>query len=182
MAAMERAQLPEDQRHDFYLYIDEFQNFITDSIATILSEARKYRLDLIIAHQYMKQLEDNKGKSAVRDAVLGNAGTMVSFRIGVEDAEILQKEFAPVFNSYDLLNVEQYTAYIKLLIDNTAAKPFNMNTYPPKTGNPELAAAIKELSRLKYGRPREIVEAEIMERSQLGAPNSSDIDLSEASL
>ncbi len=168
MTALERASLPEEQRSDFYLYIDEFQNFITESIATILSEARKYRLELIIAHQYMKQLEDNKGKTTVRDAVLGNAGTIVSFRIGVEDADVLQKEFAPVFNAYDLVNVEQYTAYAKLLIDNTAAKPFNMLTYPPRAGNKELAAAIKELSRLKYGRPREIVEAEINERAQLG--------------
>ncbi len=183
MAALERAALPEEERHDFYLYIDEFQNFITDSIATILSEARKYRLELIIAHQYMKQLEDNKGKTTVRDAVLGNAGTIVSFRIGVEDAEVLAKEFAPVFGQYDLLNVEQYTAYIKLLIDNTAAKPFNMMTFPPQPGNKDLAAAIKELSRLKYGRPREIVDAEIMERAQLGvAAKSSVEDLSEASL
>lgn len=169
MAAMERASIPEEERHDFYLYIDEFQNFITDSIATILSEARKYRLELVIAHQYMKQLEDNKGKTTVRDAVLGNAGTLVTFRIGVEDAEILAKEYAPVFNAYDLVNVEQYTAYTKLLIDNTAAKPFNMMTYPPRPGNKDLAAAIKELSRLTYGRPREIVESEILERTQLGA-------------
>ena len=184
MAALERANMPEDQRHDFYLYIDEFQNFITDSIATILSEARKYRLELVIAHQYMKQLEDNKGKSTVRDAVLGNAGTIVSFRIGVEDADILQKEFAPVFSAYDLVNVEQYTAYTKLLIDNTAAKPFSMLTYPPKAGNKELAEAIKELSRLKYGRPREIVEAEIMERSQLGSPatKTPTLDMTESSL
>ncbi len=169
MAAMERASLPEEKRHDFYLYIDEFQNFITDSIATILSEARKYRLNLIVANQYMKQLEDNKGKATVRDAILGNAGTIASFRIGIEDAEILQKEFAPVFSAYDLINVEQYTAYVKLLIDNTAAKPFNMYTLPPQPGNKELGAAIKELSRLKYGRPREIVEAEILERSALGS-------------
>jgi hypothetical protein len=182
MAALERAALPEEQRHDFFLYIDEFQNFITDSIATILSEARKYRLELIIAHQYMKQLEDNKGKTAVRDAVLGNAGTLVTFRIGVEDAEVLAKEYAPVFSSYDLINVEQYTAYIKLLIDNTAAKPFNMMTYAPQPGNKELAAAIKELSRLKYGRPRDVVNAEILERAQLGASKTSNVDLSEASL
>lgn len=183
MTALERASLPEDQRNDFYLYIDEFQNFITESIATILSEARKYRLELIIAHQYMKQLEDNKGKTTVRDAVLGNAGTIVSFRIGVEDAEILAKEFAPVFSAYDLVNVEQYTAYTKLLIDNTAAKPFNMLTYPPRSGNKELAAAIKELSRLKYGRPREIVEAEINERARLGvAIAGSDTAASEPSL
>ncbi len=182
MAALERAALPEEQRHDFFLYIDEFQNFITDSIATILSEARKYRLELIIAHQYMKQLEDNKGKTTVRDAVLGNAGTLVSFRIGVEDAEILAKEFAPVFGAYDLVNVEQFTAYIKLLIDNTAAKPFNMMTYPPQPGNKELAAAIKELSRLKYGRPRDVVNAEIMERAALGVSKPSNVDLSEATL
>ena len=181
MAALERASLPEDKRYDFYLYIDEFQNFITDSIATILSEARKYRLNLIVAHQYMKQLEDNKGKTTVRDAVLGNAGTIVSFRIGPEDADILQKEFAPVFGAYDLINVEQYTAYIKLLIDNTAARPFNMMTYPPEPGNKELAAAIKELSRLKYGRPKELVETEIMERSQLGAASGVATELSEAS-
>ena len=182
MAALERASLPEEERHDFYLYIDEFQNFITESLATILSEARKYRLNLIVAHQYMNQLVDNKGKNTVRDAVLGNAGTMVSFRIGPEDAEILQKEFAPVFTAYDLLNVEQYTAYIKLLIDNTAAKPFNMITYPPTPGNKELGAAIKELSRLKYGRPREIVTAEITERARLGLAKPNDIELSEASL
>jgi type IV secretory pathway TraG/TraD family ATPase VirD4 len=183
MTALERASLPEEERSDFYLYIDEFQNFITESIATILSEARKYRLELIIAHQYLNQLVDNKGKNTVRDAVLGNAGSIVTFRIGVEDAEVLQKEFAPVFGAYDLINVEQYTAYIKLLIDNTAAKPFNMLTYPPKPGNKELAAAIKELSRLKYGRPREIVEAEIAERAQLGvAAKSSETELSEASL
>ncbi len=183
MTALERASMPEDQRNDFYLYIDEFQNFITESIATILSEARKYRLELVMAHQYMKQLEDNKGKTTVRDAVLGNAGTIVSFRIGVEDAEILAKEFAPVFSAYDLVNVEQYTAYVKLLIDNTAAKPFNMLTYPPRAGNKEMAAAIKELSRLKYGRPRELVEAEITERARLGAVVAeSDTGLSESSL
>ncbi|MDO8499363.1 MAG: type IV secretion system DNA-binding domain-containing protein [bacterium] len=184
MAAMERASLPEEERHDFYLYIDEFQNFITESIATILSEARKYRLELILAHQYMKQLEDNKGKTGVRDAILGNAGTIVSFRIGVEDAEILQKEFAPVFSAYDLVNVEQYTAYVKLLIDNTAAKPFNMMTYPTTPGDKKLAAAIKELSRLKYGRPKELVEAQIMKRAKLGViiAKSKDTDLSEASL
>jgi hypothetical protein len=182
MAALERASMPEEERHDFYLYIDEFQNFITDSIATILSEARKYRLELIIANQYLNQLVDNKGSKAVRDAVLGNAGTIVSFRIGVEDAEIMAKEFAPVFGAYDLVNVEARTAYIKLLIDNTAAKPFNMMTYPPLPGNKELSAAIKELSRLKYGRPKEIVEAEIAERAQLGVATASATDISEPSL
>jgi hypothetical protein len=167
MAALSRADLPEEKREDFYLYIDEFQNFITDSINTILSEARKYKLNLIITHQYMGQLSP-KGDTKIRDAVLGNAGTMCAFRIGIEDAEVLEKEFAPTFNAYDLVNVAKYTAYIKLLIDNTAARPFNMRTYPPRQGNDELATAIKQLSRLKYGRDRSLVEAEIMERSALG--------------
>ena len=169
MAALGRADLPEEQRHDFYLYIDEFQNFITPSIATILSEARKYRLCLNIAHQYIGQLvQDNK--TEIRDAVFGNAGTMVCFRIGVDDAETMAKEFAPVFGEYDLLNVEKFTAYIKLLIDNTASKPFNMQTMPPTKGDPELGQAIKQLARLKYGRDKSIVEAEITERAALGTP------------
>jgi len=124
MAAMGRADMNEEDRHDFYLYIDEFQNFITDSISTILSEARKYRLDLIIAHQYMGQLTDDKGKADVRDAILGNVGTMLSGRIGPEDSEILAKEFAPVFGSYDLLNCPKYSFYVKLLIDNQASNHF----------------------------------------------------------
>jgi hypothetical protein len=169
MAALSRADIPEEERSDFYLYIDEFQNFITDSISTILSEARKYKLNLIIAHQYMGQLAP-KGDTKIRDAVLGNAGTMMAFRIGIEDAQILEKEFAPTFNAYDLVNVAKYTAYVKLLIENTGSKPFNMIAYPPKKGNKDLAAAIKQLSRLKYGRDKTIVEMEIMERSQLGIP------------
>lgn len=168
IAALSRADMPEDQRSDFYLYVDEFQNFITDSINVILSEARKYKLNLTIAHQYMGQLTQN-GDSKIREAVLGNAGTVLAFRIGVEDAEILEKEFAPTFNAYDLVNVAKYTAYIKLLIDNTGSKPFNMRTYSPTPGNRRLAEAIKQLSRLKYGRDKAIVEMEIMERSQLGA-------------
>jgi len=183
MAAMGRADMAEEDRSDFYLYIDEFQNFITDSISTILSEARKYRLDLIIAHQYMGQLTDDKGKADVRDAVLGNVGTILSGRIGPDDSEILAKEFAPVFGSYDLLNCPKYSFYIKMLIDNQASKPFLMNAYPPVRGNLELASAIKELSRLKYGRDKNIVEAELMERTKLGEPESgAKTDMVEASL
>jgi hypothetical protein len=176
MAAMGRADLPESERHDFYLYIDEFQNFITDSIATILSEARKYRLCLNIAHQYMGQLVQG-ADTKIRDAVLGNVGTMMLFRIGIEDAEVLEKEFAPTFSAYDLINVPQYTAYVKLLIENTAAKPFNMKTYPPEKGDPKLAAAIKQLSRLRFGRDKFLVEAEIMERTALGsAPEQTIVE------
>ena len=172
MASMTRAELPEKDRNDFYLYIDEFQNFITDSIATILSEARKYRLDLILAHQYLGQLKDEKGQQKVLDAVLGNVGSMVVFRVGVEDAEIIAKELAPVFNEYDVVNIEKYRAYVKLLIDNTAAPAFDMEMLPPSAGNLELARSIKELSRLKFTRPRAVVEAEILERTKLGAPTS----------
>ena len=183
MAAMGRAELPERERHDFFLYIDEFQNFITDSIATILSEARKYRLDLILAHQYLGQLKDEKGQQKVLDAVFGNVGTMIVFRVGVEDAEMIAKELAPIFNEYDVVNIEKYKAYIKLLIDNTAAPAFDMGTLPPEVGSIELASAIKELSRLKYGRPRAEVEGEILDRTKLGSSSSrADFGAIEASL
>ncbi len=183
MAAMGRAELSEEDRKDFYLYIDEFQNFTTDSISTILSEARKYRLDLIIAHQYLGQLTDDKGKTDIRDAVLGNAGTMAAFRIGPEDSDILAKEFAPTFGAYDLMNVEKFTCNTKLLVDNEPTKPFNMNTYPPTRGNPELGNAIKELSRLKFGRDKTIVETELLERTKLdqGTAESKN-DMIETSL
>ena len=165
MAALSRTDMPQDKRSDFYLYIDEFQNFITDSIAIILSEARKYRLDLTIAHQYMGQLVKNND-TKIRDAVLGNVGTMMTFRIGPEDSEIFAKEFAPVVTEHDVLNVEKYSAYCKLLIDNEASRAFNMYTFPLEKGDHELAAMLKELSRLRYGRDRELVEEELRERTK----------------
>lgn len=168
MAALARADMPEAQRRDFYLYIDEFQNFITDSISTILAEARKYKLDLVLAHQYINQLTQN-GDSRVRDAVFGNVGTVVSFRIGVDDSEVIAKQLAPRVSEYDLLNIERYNAYIRLLIDNSAAETFNMRCFPlPTDGDPTRVAPIKELSRLAYGRPRELVIQEIIERSRIG--------------
>ena len=173
MAAMKRASMPEEERKDFYLYIDEFQNFVTDSIATILSEARKYRLDLTIAHQYIGQLLQDNGDSKIKDAVFGNVGTMLAFRVGVDDSEVLAREFDPVFNEFDAMNVEMYTANIKLLIDNTTSKPFNMATYPPQPGNPEMAKKIIELSRLKYGSDRKVIEAEMAEVSKLGATKAT---------
>ncbi|MBI5621364.1 type IV secretion system DNA-binding domain-containing protein [Candidatus Falkowbacteria bacterium] len=163
MAALSRTDSPKDQRRDFYLYIDEFQNFTTDSIAVILSEARKYMLDLVIAHQYVGQLVKNND-TTIRDAVFGNVGTIACFKIGVEDAEIFAKEFAPVFNEYDVINIEKYTAYVKLLVDNEATKAFNMATDNFVPQNRELAAKIRELSRLKYGQDRQIVEREILDR------------------
>ncbi|MFA5935254.1 MAG: type IV secretion system DNA-binding domain-containing protein [Patescibacteria group bacterium] len=165
MAALSRTDMEADKRKDFYLYIDEFQNFLTDSISSILSEARKYGLDLVIAHQFIGQLTQ-KGDTLIRDAIFGNVGSMMAFRVGPDDAEFLEKEFAPVFNQYDLINVEAFTCNAKILIDNTATRPFNMKPYRPMPGpDKELPAMIRELSRYKYGRKRELVEAEIKERS-----------------
>ncbi len=166
MAALSRTDIPEEARKDFYLYIDEFQNFTTDSINSILSEARKYKLNLIIAHQYLGQLVKNQD-SSIKEAVFGNVGTWILFKVGSEDAEVMEKEFAPVFNQYDLINIERYTAYVKLLIDNASSRPFSMRaTYPlPGIERPELVGKIKMLSRLKYGQDRKLIEAEIRRRS-----------------
>jgi hypothetical protein len=170
MSALSRADMPDNQRKDFYLYIDEFQNFTTDSINTILSEARKYGLNMIIAHQYLGQL-GKKGDDSIKSAVFGNVGSWFTFKIGTEDAEVLAKEYSPVFNQYDLINIENRTCYTKLLIDNTASRPFSMRTaeWPPvgverQLGLPE---KIKTLSRLKYGRDRALVEAEINARMKM---------------
>jgi hypothetical protein len=165
MSALSRTDMSPADRKDFYLYIDEFQNFLTDSISSILSEARKYGLDLVIAHQFIGQLTEKGGGTTIKDAIFGNVGTMAAFRIGAEDAEALEKEFAPVFGQYDLINVDAFTCNIKLLIDNTISRPFNMHPIraeAPASG--ELAGMIKELSRYKFGRRRELVEAEILER------------------
>lgn len=174
MAALSRADVPEDQRDDFFLYIDEFQNFITNSISVILAEARKYKLNLILAHQYLGQLtggagvEGKAGTSSVKDAIFGNVGTMACFRIGVDDAEILAKQLSPGISPYDVMNIEKYNAYVRLLIDNQASKTFSMKCAPPIQGNFKMSMAIKELSRLKYGRPKKIVEDEIIKNMQLG--------------
>ncbi|MBU4360477.1 type IV secretion system DNA-binding domain-containing protein [Candidatus Parcubacteria bacterium] len=167
IAAMGRADIPQEQRNDFYLYIDEFQNYVTDSIAVILAEARKYRLNLNMAHQYISQLVKNNDAS-VREAVFGNAGTMISFRVGVEDTETLAKQFAPVFNEFDLMNIEKYNAYVRLLVDNEAVRPFNMRAFPPVKGSLEIAEVVRDYSSQTYGRPKDVVEQEILERSKLG--------------
>ncbi len=165
-AALSRVDLPEDNRRDFYLYIDEFQNYITESISIILSEARKYRLNLILAHQFLAQLV-RQTDSKIRDAVFGNVGTIVSFRIGVEDAEIIAKQMAPVVSEYDLINMPKFTCYIKLLIDNQNPPAFNFSPIMPEKGNYELAQAIKELARQTYGRDRSQIEKEIQERAMV---------------
>ena len=166
MAALGRTNIAEKDRLPFYLYIDEFQNFTTNSISTILSEARKYGLGLTVAHQYIGQLAVNND-TTIKDAIFGNVGTMITLRIGAEDAEFLEKEFAPVFNSFDLINVEMFTSYIKLLVHQQGLKPFSMkNPISPIPANPELAEKIRTLSRLKYGKHKEIVDAEILRRSK----------------
>jgi hypothetical protein len=168
MAALSRTDMPPSERKDFYLYIDEFQNFTTTSICQILSEARKYALDLIIAHQYIGQLSKNNN-TEIKDAVFGNVGTMVSFKVGSEDAEFLVKEFSPVFNQYDLINVDKGMACIKLLVDNSASRPFSLATIWPILGvkRPGMADKIRALSRLKYGQNARLVEAEISRRAHI---------------
>ena len=162
MGAFSRQDITEDERTPFYLYVDEFQNFITDVFATILSESRKYKLSLSITNQYIAQMDEN-----IRNAVIGNAGNLIAFRVGAADAEFLVKEFAPLTID-DLTNVDKYNFYIRMLIDNAPMPAFNGQSIAPDlNGNKKLAGAIKELSRLKYGSPKEIVEEEISERSQI---------------
>ena len=168
MAAFGRADMPEEERRDFYLYIDEFQNFITPSIASILSEARKYKLNLIMAHQYMGQLVEAGGKTEIRDAVLGNVGNTLVARVGPEDTEILRKIYEPTFSPYDLQNTDKFTWNARIISNNDQVKPFTLKAIPNKDPNPKLAAALKEISRLTYGRPKDIVEREIALRAGIG--------------
>lgn len=157
LAAMSRVDIPEEKRRDFHLYVDEFQNFATDSFADILSEARKYHLSLVLAHQYIAQLPDT-----VRDAVFGNIGTLISFRVGAEDAEFLEKEFTPDFSASDLVNLAKTNIYIKLMIDGMASRPFSATTLLPL---PKLqktyADAIIKISRERYARNRKEIEEKI---------------------
>jgi len=160
-AAMSRASVPDDQREDFCLYVDEFQNFSTDSFATILSEARKYHLNLIVANQFTTQLTDE-----IRDAVFGNVGSIVSFRVGADaDAEALSKKFHPVFEREDILRLPNYNTVTQILIGGVPTQPFSMATMPPLgTPNKQLSEALVQLSAAKFGRPKKIVEAEIFAR------------------
>lgn len=160
LAAMSRVDVPEEERRDFYLYVDEFQNFATESFATILSEARKYRLNLIIAHQYIGQLI-TKDSTKIRDAVFGNVGTMIIFRIGATDAEALESEFDPVFTPNDLVNLTKYHIYLKLMINGMSSQPFSAVTLPPladKTGNED---KVIKVSRERYGSRREDIQEKI---------------------
>jgi hypothetical protein len=162
LAAMERVRIPEEERVDFYLYVDEFQNFATDSFASILSEARKYRLNLIVGHQYIGQLITDTS-TKVRDAIFGNVGTMVVFRVGSADAEFLESEFEPEFVIQDIVGIPNYNIYLKLMVDGISSRPFSATTLPPfKIATSSLAREkIIESSRKLYAHPRYSVEDEI---------------------
>lgn len=160
VAALGRANVSESGRRDFHLYLDEFQNFTTDSIVTILSEARKYGLALNLTHQFIQQLDD-----PIREAVFGNVGTVVSFRVGIEDAEVLAKQFEPIFTEYDLINLERYVACVRLLSQGTPQRPFSLATLSlPEIGDAPGREAVRHMSREQYGRPRHVVEAQVLER------------------
>jgi hypothetical protein len=167
LAAMSRADIPEDKRKDFFLYVDEFQNFATDTFGEILSEARKYHLALIMAHQFIAQIggsgeKKSTGKPSIKDAVFGNVGTLMSFKVGAEDAEYLEKEYAPALSQQDIIGIANYTTYCKLNIDNASTRPFDMKTlYDNQFKNAEVAKIIKEYSRKMYGRKKEYVDMEI---------------------
>ena len=173
LAAMERVRIAEDDRKDFYLYVDEFQNFVTDSFASILSEARKYRLNLTLAHQYIAQLS-TKDSDTVRDAIFGNVGTMIVYRVGAVDGEYLEKEFDPEFTTQDMVNLPNYKIYLKLMVDGVTSRPFSASILPPfkVPADSNVQQEIIESSRNLYARPREEVEREISEWSGMGgSPN-----------
>jgi type IV secretory pathway TraG/TraD family ATPase VirD4 len=159
MSALSRVDSFGEDMPPFYLYLDEFQNITTDSISTILSEARKYKLALTVAHQFIGQLDDK-----IKNAVFGNVGSMAVFRVGTEDSEFFEKQFNPVFSANDIANLDNFNAYLRLLSGGRPVKPFNVRIMPPEKGNKEQVSKLKELSFLKFGRERGEVEAEVMEK------------------
>lgn len=161
MAALSRVDSVGQSLPPFYLYIDEFQNITTDSIATILSEARKYKLSLTIAHQFIAQLQEE-----IRDAVFGNVGNLAAFRVGQDDAEYLEKQFAPVFSAQDIAGIDNFNAFIKILLHGKPTEPFDIRLMPRESGDMSQVEAIKQLSALKYGRDKAEVEATIMGKYQ----------------
>ena len=156
LAAMSRSAIPEDERQDFHLYIDEFHNFTTNSFATMLSEARKYRLCLTLSHQYIDQLSE-----ALQKAVFGNVGTLISFRIGSRDAAALGKEFAPTFESNDLISLGRYSIYLKLMIDGVCSRPFSATTLEPDMEPIGRREIVINRSRERFSRRRDIIEDKI---------------------
>ncbi|HLD21136.1 MAG TPA: type IV secretion system DNA-binding domain-containing protein [Patescibacteria group bacterium] len=168
LAAMERVDTPEHERKDFYLYVDEFQNFAVESFASILSEARKYRLCLTMAHQYIAQLTEE-----VRDAVFGNVGTIITFRVGSPDAMFMEAEFMPRFTPEDIINLPKYNIYIKLLIDGVTSQPFSAITLPPISQTTHSGEKVIKVSRERYARPRAEIEEKILTWSGM---EDADVD------
>jgi len=167
VAAMSRQEIPEEKRRDFFLYVDEFQNFATPDFATILSEARKYHLNLTVANQFIGQMDEE-----VKNAVFGNVGSLISFRVGVTDASYLQREYQPIFGESDLINIERFHSYMKTIVNNEPVPPFSVDMTKDlkkmkAQANEKVSSAIIQLSRLKFGRPRELVEAEVNQRARL---------------
>jgi hypothetical protein len=167
IGAMSRQDIPEDQRKPFYLYVDEFQNFATPDFAQILSEARKFGLSLTVANQFIGQMEEE-----VKNAIFGNVGTVISFRVGVNDANYLQHEFQPVFSETDLVNVERFNAYVKTTVNNEPVPPFSMDLTKDMAKvkdmrSVKMAEMVKQLSRLKYAKDKNVIEAEVTHRSKL---------------
>lgn len=176
LSAMERVRIPEDEREDFILYVDEFQNFATEAFATILSEARKYRLSLVMGHQYIKQVPE-----PVQDAVFGNVGTMICFRVGAEDAERFEQEFSETFTANDFVNLQRGHIYLKLMIDGIASKPFSAVGIPPlsedrRHGHME---KILKVSKERYARPREIIEDKISRWAVGAAAMNKELEMEE---
>jgi hypothetical protein len=166
---MSRVDTPIEKRREFFLYVDEFQNFATPDFATILSEARKYKLALTVANQFIGQMDEE-----VKNAVFGNVGTMMVLRTGVTDASFIQREFQPVFNENDIVNQERFHAYMKTIVNNEPVAPFSVDLtkdytkhMAEKEAGEKVAQAIIQLSRLKYGKPMDIIEAEIAQRAKL---------------
>jgi hypothetical protein len=169
MAAMERVDMAESERNDFYLYVDEFQNFAVESFASILSEARKYRLNLIMAHQYIAQLTEE-----VRDAVFGNVGSIISFRVGSPDAQFMEDEFMPRFTPEDIINLPKFNIYLKLMIDGVTSQPFSAVTLSPIAHRTNSTPKVIEFSRQNYGMKREIIEQNVIRWS--GFSDDVDVD------
>lgn len=168
LAALSRADIAENKRRSFYLYVDKVHNFLTQSFTSILSESRKYGLHLILAHQYASQLQEE-----IRDAVFGNVGTIISFGVGPDDAHFLAKEFAPIFDEMDFVNLPHHHIYLKLMIDGVTSRPFSAVTLPlPTNGISNKDEIIKE-SRRRYGRPRKEVEQKILLRSANNSPDTA---------
>src|SRR5688572_24541308 len=174
LSAMERVDMPEKDRQDFYLYVDEFQNFATESFANILSEARKYRLALIVAHQYIEQLDE-----MVRAAVFGNVGTIIAFRVGAADATFMEAEFTPRFTPEDLVNLKKFEIYLKLMIDGASSEPFSAATLAPIAERTSATEKVVKVSRERYSTPRKVIEEKVIKWSGFGTIDTGQVLMTE---